>query len=338
VASPVPPRVSVLIPVFNAATTLAACLHSVRRQTLRSWECVVADDGSEDQSLAVARRFADRDPRFVVVAGPHRRLVGTLCSGLARCRGRYVARMDADDLMHRERLAAQHDALERDGGIAAVGCRVRVFPRRHLGVGRRAYERWLNAIDSPLRLRREAFVECPIAHPALMIRREVLCHHGYRDRGWPEDYDLVLRLLAAGRQIGIVPRRLLAWRDRPGRLSRIGASYAIERFTACKAHFLARGFLADSRRYVLWGYGATGRSLRRALLAHGKEPSHIVEVHPRRLGTRIHDAPVIAPEELRGLDAPPIIASVAGVGPREEIRAALRAMEFRELRDFVCAA
>ncbi len=286
----------------------------------------------------MARSFADRDRRFVIVTQPHGGLVPALCTGLARCRGAYVARMDADDLMHRERLAAQHDALERQPGLAAVGCRVRVFPRRDLAAGRRAYERWLNVIDSPLALRREALVECPIAHPALMIRREILCRHGYRDCGWPEDYDLVLRLLAAGREIGIVPRRLLAWRNRPERLSRVGAPYAIERFTACKAHFLARGFLARSPRYVLWGYGATGRELRRALLAHGKEPSHIIEVHPGRLGMRIHGAPVIAPEGLRSVETRPIVASVAGAPARNEIRAALEAMGLRELRDFVCAA
>ena len=53
-----------------------------------------------------------------------------------------------------------------------------------------------------------------------MVRRTVLAAVGYRDRGWPEDYDLVLRLLAAGPEIGVVPRRLLAWRDGPGRLTR----------------------------------------------------------------------------------------------------------------------
>ena len=53
-----------------------------------------------------------------------------------------------------------------------------------------------------------------------MIRRELLKQMRYRERGWPEDYDLILRLLAAGKKIGVLPRRLLCWRDGPGRLSR----------------------------------------------------------------------------------------------------------------------
>jgi len=101
-----------------------------------------------------------------------------------------------------------------------VGCRVRLFPRERLREGRRAYERWLNHAIEPAAIRREAFVECPIAHPTLMIRREVLAAHRYRAMGWPEDYDLLLRLLADGRELAVHPRRLLGWRDSPGRLSR----------------------------------------------------------------------------------------------------------------------
>jgi hypothetical protein len=75
---------------------------------------------------------------------------------------------------------------------------VRCFPRAALGAGMRAYEAWLASVDSPERVRREAFVECPVAHPTLAIRAELLRAFGYRDRGWPEDYDLLLRLLEAG--------------------------------------------------------------------------------------------------------------------------------------------
>jgi hypothetical protein len=215
---------------------------------------------------------------------------------------------------------------------------VRLFPRAALRQGRRAYETWLNGVASPQAVRAEAFVECPIVHPTLVIAREALVALGYRDQGWPEDYDLVLRLLTRGHEIGVVPRRLLAWRDRPDRLSRTHAAYDLDRITACKAAFLADSFLAGHERYVLWGYGETGRQLRRALAHHGKTPAHIVEVHPGRLGSRIHGAPVIAPDELTTLPRRPLIASVAGAEPRGQIRAWLGARGFREPDDFVCAA
>jgi len=332
------PLISVLLPVFDAQTTLAACLRSIQRQTLENWECVVVDDGSRDGSANLVRAVGHEDPRFRLLEIARGGIVAALNAGLAQCRGECVARMDADDVMHRHRLEAQWRALAEAPGWAAVGCHVRLFPRSALGDGGRAYERWLNAIADPQRLREEAFVECPIAHPALFVRRAVLEQFGYRDRGWPEDYDLLLRLLAAGRELGVVPRRLLAWRHGPGRLSRTHPNYAIGRFTACKAAFLAEGFLAKTERYVLWGYGETGKALRRALLAHDKRPAHIVELHPGRLGETIHGAPVVPPDELPGLPRHPILVSVAGEGPRREIRDALARMGFRELDDFICTA
>lgn len=320
------------------AATLPACLASVRRQTCTDWECVVVDDGSRDATAAIAGAAAAADARFRVLTGKGHGLVPALNRGLEACRGTLVARMDADDVMHRARLALQAEALVAAPGLAAVGCRVRLFPRAALRDGRRAYERWLNAIDSPARLRAEAFVECPVAHPALMVRRAVLHALRYRDRGWPEDYDLVLRMLAAGHEIAIVPRRLLLWRDGPVRLSRTSAVYGLDRFTACKAAFLASGFLADGADYVLCGYGATGKALFRALAAHGKRPSHIVELHPGRLGKIIHGARVIPPRDLPALPRRPIVVSVAHAAPRAEARAALAGMGFAELRDYVCAA
>ncbi len=332
------PLVSVLLPARDAAATLAASLRSVLRQRFDDWECVVVDDGSTDATGAVAASFADVDGRFVLVPTPRRGLVAALNVGLARCRGALVARMDADDVMHRERLAVQAAALAADETLFAVGTHVRIFPRAQLAAGWRAYERWLNGMRSADHVRAEAFVECPVVHPTLMLRRPALQELGYRDAGWPEDYDLVLRALARGLEIGIVPRRLLAWRDRPGRLSRTGDAYALPRFAAIKAAFLAERFLAVSDRYVLWGYGSTGRTLRRALAAHGKHATHVIEVHPGRLGNVIHGAPVVGPDALPGLAPLPVVVSVARAGPRARIRAAMVAMGLHETRDFICAA
>jgi len=334
----VKPSVSVLLPAWNAEATLAAALESVRRQRGVALECVVVDDGSGDATRALAERCATEDPRFRVLESAHRGLVSALNDGLAACRAPLVARMDADDVMAHDRLARQAAALAADPTLSGVGCHVRLFPRAGMSDGRRSYERWLNSISSADDVAREAFVECPIAHPTLCIRREILTAFAYRDAGWPEDYDLVLRLLAAGHRLGMVARRLVAWRDHPGRLSRSHAAYAIDRFVACKAHHLAAGFLREAPEYVLWGHGGTGRALRRALGAEGRRASHVVEVDPRKLGQRIDGAPVLPPAALPGLRGRPLVVSVAGAGPRAEIRAALAALDFVEGRDFVCAA
>jgi glycosyltransferase involved in cell wall biosynthesis len=326
------------VPVYNAAATLRDCLRSIERQTEQNFECVIVDDGSSDGSLAVARRVAAADDRFLVVAREHEGLVPTLNAGIEHCRAALVARMDADDRMSRRRLELQCHALDDDPQLAAVGCHVRLFPRRDLRAGRLSYERWLNSIDSAGQLERDAFVECPIAHPSLMIRRATLARYRYRNMQWPEDYDLVLRLLAAGERLGVVPRRLLHWRDDATRLSRTHPDYALDRFVACRASFLCETHLRDTRHYVLWGYGGTGKALRRHLDALGKEPLAIVELHPGRLGQRIAGAPVIRPEGLCAYTRAFVVVSVAGPVARQQIRAALDAMGRRELEDYVVCA
>lgn len=332
-------RVTVLLPARDAAGTLSAALASVRRQDVADWECVVVDDGSRDDTAAIAARAAAMDRRFRLLRRPRKGLVAALRAGLAAARGAFVARMDADDLMHPRRLGWQLRVLEADPGLAGVGGHVRLFPRHALGPGIREYAAWLSSVRTPEDVGREAFVECPLVHPTLCLHRKVLEGvGGWQDRDWPEDYDLVLRLLAAGHRLGVVPRPVLAWRRSPDSLQRRDPRYGLDRFTACKAWYLARGFLKSREDYVLWGYGQTGRSLCRALARHGLRPSHVVEVHPRRLGRQIQGAPVVPPEELLRLAPPRVVVSVAGTGPRETIRAWLRRHGFRELQDFVCAA
>jgi len=332
------PRVSVLLPARDAEATLPACLASIARQTEARFDCVIVDDGSRDATRAIAEAFVRRDARFRVIATPPRGLVPALNDGLAHCRAPLVARMDADDLMHRDRLAAQADALDADPTLAGVGCHVRCFPRRALRGGLRDYETWLRAIDSPQRVAVERFVECPLPHPSWMLRREVAAALAYRDCGWPEDYDLLLRAIGSGLRFGVVPRRLVAWRDGPSRLWRTHDAYAPDRFVACKAHHLATGPLRHDDAYLLWGHGETGKALRRALAAEGKRAVAIVEIHPRRIGTAIEGAPIVRPEAIASLPKRPLVASVAGAFARAEIRRFCDRIGLREGVDYWLAA
>ena len=347
------PSVSILLPVFDAASVLAPCLRSLRRQRFEAWQCVLIDDGSRDGSLAIARKFASSDPRIQLIQASHAGLVASLETGLEACQAPIIARMDADDWMHRDRLQWQVDALEADSRLCAVGTHVRMFPRTTAGpaaeralpgesgrrrTGRFAYEAWLNTIETPEDVVRNALIECPIAHPTLAIRRDALSHYRYRETDGPEDYDLILRLLEAGERLAVVPKRLVGWRDGETRLSRRSPRYGLDRFAARKAAPLSRTLLRDDSRYVLWGYGATGRLLASALRKLDRNPGHIVDVHPRRIGQRIQGAEVIGPEALEQLERGPLVVSVAGSGPRNEIRRFLAKLDYVEGRDFVCAA
>lgn len=328
------PRVSVLVAARDAGATLSVALESVRRQTLADWECIVVDDGSRDPA-----RVPD-DPRFRLLWISPEGPAEARNRALRLSRGEYVAVLDADDVMRAQRLESQVEALEAHPEWAGVGCHVRYFPRAGMGEGMGRYETWLNSMTGPQQVRRDGWVEMPVGHPTLMLRTELLRDlGGWRDQGWPEDWDLFLRLVFERElEIGLVPRRLLAWRVRDDSLSRTGDSYSTEAFQRCRAAFLARSFLQDSPTYTLWGYGSTGRTLARELRRHGKRFSHLVEIHPRRLGQEIQGAPVVSPSALDRLRPERLIVSVAGAESRAMIRAELSDMGFCEGRDFICAA
>ncbi len=108
----VPPAVSVVTPVWNAAATLAATVASVRAQTFPDWEMLLVDDGSTDGSRALAEALAAADPRIRVLAqGSNTGAAAARNRAIRAARGRYIAFLDADDLWRPEKLARQVPVL-----------------------------------------------------------------------------------------------------------------------------------------------------------------------------------------------------------------------------------
>jgi glycosyltransferase involved in cell wall biosynthesis len=97
------PSVSVLLPSFNAAATLSEALESLAEQTFTDFEVVLVDDGSTDDSLAIARAWVGMDRRFRLISESHHGIIHALNAGLQACQAPCVARMDADDRSHPER-------------------------------------------------------------------------------------------------------------------------------------------------------------------------------------------------------------------------------------------
>lgn len=300
---------------------------------------MAVDDGSTDRTPRILDEAAALDPRLRVVRQEASGIVAALERARDLARGRFLARMDADDISEPGRFRAQMDLMGEDPDLAAVGARVRYVPRSGVAGGARRYETWINSLVSFREIERDIFVECPLPHPTFFMRAAAVASvGGYRDRGWPEDYDLILRLWRSGYRLGKVPEVLLSWREGSGRLSRTHDRYRPEAFRRCKVHHLQRTLLRERDGAVVWGAGPTGKAFALTLLDRGVTVRAFVDVDPRKVGQEIHGAPVIPPEEVERYRGALSLAAVGQEGAREEIRGALEGAGWVEMKEFVAVA
>ena len=331
------PAISVLLPVRNAEDTLSETLQSLKAQTFEDFELILVDDHSTDASVEVAKEIFSGDGRLELIESNEPGLVPALRTGTSRCRGDLIARMDGDDIALPRRFELQHSMFMQEPSLAIVGCGVESFADGGLGEGYARYDKWLNGLVSHQEMMRELYVESPLSHPTVMMRREVLLDlGGYVDNLWPEDYDLWLRFAQAGHRFGKVPDVLLRWRDTPGRTSRQDGRYSPEGFMRCKAHYLSLGPLRDVDEVIVWGAGQMGGKLGRLLEQSGKRVRFFVDVDAKKIGNRRLDGWVISPDELPSPGEMPVLACVGARGARELIRKELVERGYTEGQSFWC--
>jgi glycosyltransferase involved in cell wall biosynthesis len=321
------------------AEHLVQALRSITMQTYRDFELVAVNDGSRDTTAEVLEHWAAKDERLRVVHLERVGLAEALQQGARLCRGELLARADADDVAHPRRFAEQIEFLSARPEIAAVGTQVRYFPHEEVGWGARRYQNWLNGLSDPESIARDVFVECPIAHPTLMVRRSVFEQvGGYRVNGWPEDYDLILRLHAAGAGLANLPRVLHFWREGNHRVSRSDPRYAPEAFRGCKIHYLRETCLQGGDAVNIWGAGRVGKSFARALGDEGLKVNGFFDIDPRKIGQQIHGAPVWDARDVPRHRGTYLLVAVGAAGARQLIREGLDRAGFSEPEDYRCAA
>lgn len=187
------PLVTIAMPVRNCDATLEVAVRSILQQTFQSWELLLIDDGSEDHTLEISRRFSD--PRVTVLSdGEGLGLPARLNQAIARSRTRFFARMDGDDVSYPQRLEKQVAFLEANQDVDLVGSWVIVFRSDGIPIGKRA-----GAVRHE-KISARPSAGFPLAHPTYCGRTEWFRRHGYRERArFCEDQDLLRRSYASSR-------------------------------------------------------------------------------------------------------------------------------------------
>ena len=337
------PRVSVVLPVFNAAATVARAVESIRAQTWPDWELVAVDDGSTDGTSEILDRWARDDARVRIVTQDHAGVAAAANAGLAGTRSELIARMDADDVAHPERLARQVALLDADATLGVASSLVEFGGDRAARAGYALHVDWLNSLVTPEEIALNRFVESPVANPSVLFRRELVERHGaFRAGNFPEDYELWLRWLDAGVRIAKVPAPLLTWHDGPNRISRTDPRYAPDAFFRVKAKWIARELArgAGEREIFVWGAGRHTRKRAAHLAGHGVRIAGYIDVDAKKTGRGLGGTgvPVLA----EGALPPPgnifVLSYVTTRGARDYNRGQLTARGYVEGRDFLMCA
>lgn len=181
------PKVTILLPVYNGAETLARSIHSILNQTYLDWELLILEDGSNDNTLSIARSF--KDERIKIISdGLHLGIVKRLNQGIQQSENQYIVRMDADDVSYPERLKKQVSFLEANPTIDLVGTSMRILNKKGKVIGNRIFptshvqiiaQPWLKSIS--------------VAHPTWCGRVEWFQKWQYHEYMRNEDQELLLR-------------------------------------------------------------------------------------------------------------------------------------------------
>jgi len=200
------PKISVIMPIYNCEEYLKEAVESILNQTFTDFEFIIVNDGSVDKSLSILREFEQKDKRIKIISRENRGLIYSLNEGVKLAQGKYIARMDGDDISLPERFEKQVKFME-DNKLVVCGT-------------------WATVIDSfgniiryytypPIgnnRIRLYSFFHCPFIHPSTMLEKNVLEKvGGYKNYKNIEDYELWTRIIYKN-NIGNIGEMLMKYR------------------------------------------------------------------------------------------------------------------------------
>lgn len=281
--------VSIVLPYRDAEDTIEECIHSIHAQDLKDWELLAVNDNSSDGSQRLVSKFAANDNRIKPIQSAEKGLVSALNLGVQHSSSPLIARMDADDRMLPERLSNQVDFMESNPETGLVSCKVEHYsPLANDTRGYANYVKWTNQQLSHEQISLNRFVESPLAHPSVLLRKKLFDRHGgYEEGEFPEDYELWLRFLSTGVQMKKLDQVLLQWRDHPSRLSRQSERYSKNAFQRTKARYLKPWLTENvppSIEIKAWGAGKVARKQIEHLAREGLEIEEFFDVDPKKIG------------------------------------------------------
>lgn len=203
------PLVSIILPAYNVEKYLKEAIDSILRQSFTDFECIIINDGSTDTTERVILSYSDN--RIIYLKNEaNMGLIYTLNRGLSAAKGKYIARMDGDDISMGNRLQKQFEYLEKNKEVDVLATQVSLIDEDDNDIGFWDEDIQHSDVDS---IKKFLPVNNCIAHPTIMGKKEILISYKYNAaQKLSEDYDLWLRIIANGKIIDKLPEPLLKHR------------------------------------------------------------------------------------------------------------------------------
>lgn len=287
--------VSIIMPYKNCAHFLNDTLNSIQSQTYTNWELIAINDHSTDKGYEILQEFETKDTRIRTINNNGTGIIEALKTGYALAKGKYITRMDADDICTPNKLTLLKQILDTNDVSTVVIGKVNYFKSdgSEIGNGYLKYQNWINKLADQRNSFSEIYKECPIPSPSWMLLKTVFDEiGGFNSAIYPEDYDLAFRMYKAKLKTIGTPEVVHNWRDYSNRTSRTDDNYKDNRFLALKVLYFLELDKKANQDLILYGAGKKGKTIAKLLIEKGVEFNWICST-PSKIGHNIYGKTLI---------------------------------------------
>ncbi len=279
--------VSIITPVKNVSKWIEETHLSIQKQTLKEWEWIIIDDHSSDDTWRKIQEYATLDTRVQCYKATEIGIIPALQLAFSLAKGKFITRMDGDDLMPSNRLQLMVNQASICSKQTIITGKVSYFSENKISEGYLKYEQWLNDLVDNKNHYDHLYRECIVASPNWLMHHSVAKEIGlFEQLKYPEDYDMCFHWKKNNLDIHALAQTTLYWREHPERTSRNNDNYQQEAFFQLKLDWFNKNYPTES--IGILGFGTKG-----------KLASKILEVNNRLITIYVQDTETLQNSELK---------------------------------------
>lgn len=319
--------VSILMPAKDVESYISACIQSILDQTYSDWELIVVNDQSSDNTHQILNDFALKENRIKILKNSGKGIIDALKLAYQNSKGNFITRMDADDLMSKNKIFELVNLLQQKNEVQVATGYVEYFSDNELGEGYKKYANWLNNLVDKESHFSEIYKECVIPSPCWMMRRKDFEFIGaFNNDVYPEDYDLCFRMYAHKMKVGGVAKILHYWRDYNNRTSRTSKHYADNSFLELKMHYFLKLDFKKHKKLILLGAGKKGKQIAKILVNQNISFTWVTN-NSKKIDLKIYDVLLENQVKTSFNQENQVIVSIANPDEQKEISSKIESSE-----------